>query len=139
MGAAIADTDTPDRLQPLAQSRQRAHVRGGGAEGEADQDHPRADGAFADAIPRAPRASAGQDHAHPEEEAAHHVRGPAEGPQRHLDETERQEQLHADDGDEEREHVGAHDARVAHEDDVGDGAGEAEASALYARIRRRGR
>jgi hypothetical protein len=39
--------------------------------------------------------------------------------------------MRADDCHQERQHVGAHDARVAHQRDIRDGAGEAEAAALY--------
>ena len=115
----------PHRLQDADARRARAHR-------EPHQHDPRAERALAQAVPGAAGASAPEDHAHAEDEAAGEVGEPAERPDGDgLDEPEL-EHVDAHDRDEEREHVRAQDRRVPHEDPVGERPGETEAAALGA-------
>ena len=115
----------PHRLQDADARRARPHR-------EPRQHDPRAERALAQAVPGAAGASAPEDHANAEDEAARDVGEPAERPDRDgLDEPEL-EHVDAHDRDEEREHVGSQDRRVPHEDPVGERPREAEPAALRA-------
>ena len=126
---AVADRDR-GLLQRGADRRQQPDAGGGGADGEAQQHHPGADGAFSHPVPGAARAPAREDHANAEEQAAHDVGHPAQGAQGNIHQPQRVDRLHADHRDQQGEEVGAQDVAVPHEDGVRESAGETEAAAL---------
>ena len=115
----------PDRLE-------RADAGGAGSDRESEQHHPCPERALAQPVPGAAGASAPEDHADAEDEAAAEVGEPPERPDRDRFDQAELEDVHADDRDQEGEDVGAQDRRVAHERPVGQCPGETEAPALCA-------